>query len=405
MASRSRGGCPRACAARVSGFSQRYAAHITDAGFDHRPLTPALGERDADDLLALDQGRGWRNPLTWRVLAERVVSERRLIRALGADAVVIGTTLSQVVSARAEGIPLVYVKPFAYSLPHVRAMRRTGMLARRTPMSRVADTALATVARTVLPRVQVLPPGWREVARAHGVDLGGPTLGLLEADLNLVTTAPQLLPDGMPLPASYRVVGPIFARLGGELPGEVLALREHGRPVVYVAVGSSGGRALVLQLLHGLAGAPVRVLSPTAHLLTDQDRAQLPENVLVTGWLPAHRLGDLVDLAITHGGEGTLQNSMVQGWPSIGTPLQLEQRFNLLALQRQGTARLVEPRRVRRTDWPALVREMLADTGCRGRALELARQTRGLDGAGAAAREVAQALATRPRTPGTASSR
>lgn len=375
-----------------AGFSDRYAEHVTRAGFDHRPLTPVLDDRDADALLALDQGRGWRNPLTWQVMAERVVSERALIRKVGASAVVIGTTLSQVVSARAERVPLVYVKPFAYSLPHVRAMRRTGLLDGRTPLSRALDAVLASVARTVGPRVRVLPPGWSDVARAHGVDLRGPTLRLLEADLNLVTTAPQLLPVGLVLPESYRVVGPVFARMPGEVPQEVLTLRGTGRPVVYVAVGSSGQRPLVLQLLQALGPAPVGVLAPVRHLLTAEDLGSLPDNVLVTGWLPAHRLGHLVDLAITHGGEGTLQNSMVQGWPTIGIPLQLEQRFNLLRLVEEGTARLVERGRVSGTDWPALVAQVVADDRMRTHAQALAQATRRIDGAVEAARLITRLL-------------
>ena len=61
------------------------------------------------------------------------------------------------------------------------------------------------------------------------------------------------LPAGLLLPESYRVVGPVFARMPGEVPQEVLDLRGTGRPVVYLAVGSSGQRHLVLQLLQALA--------------------------------------------------------------------------------------------------------------------------------------------------------
>lgn len=371
-----------------AGYSDRYADHIVRAGFPFHRLHPTLDDRDADALLALDQGRGLRNPLTWQVLSERVVAERSLIRRLRARAVVIGTTLSQIISARAEGVPLVYVKPFAYSLPHIRQMTRTGMVDRTRRLPRWGDDLLATASRLLAPRVRVLPRGWADVGRAHGVDLHGPTLQLLEADLNLITTPRELLPEEVDLPSSYQVVGPIFARLDGELPPVVDQLADGTSPVVYVAVGSSGQRELVLDLLHGLGRAPVQVLAPVAHLLTAADLRVLPTNAHVTGWLPAHRLGDVVDLAITHGGEGTVQNSAVQGWPMVGIPLQLEQRFNIRRFVEQGSARLVERRHVARTDWAGLVDDALRDPQLRWHAHRIARSLAGQDSATQAARAI-----------------
>src|SRR5699024_10934754 len=206
-------------------------------------------------------------------------------------------------------------------------------------------------------------PGWRRLAAQHGVRLQPSSIDFLEADLNLITTPTPFLPQPMQLPASYAVVGPISARLDTPIPDEVRAAADRAAPVVYVAVGSSGGREVVLPILHGLAGAPVSVIAPADHLLTGADRSALPQNVHVTGWLPAHRLGPLVDMAITHGGEGTVQNSLEQGWPMILTALQWEQRFTAVQSTRLGLARFVPPRRLRRTDWTARVREVLAEIG------------------------------------------
>lgn len=368
-----------------SGYSARYAEHITRAGFPFYPLRPTIDDRDADALLALDQGRGLRNPFTWKVLAERVASERQLIRQVDARAVVIGTTLSQIISARAEHVPLVYVKPFAYSYPHVTHMVSTGLLDRTSRPARFVDDLAARAVRAVAPLPRVLPPGWRDVGRAHGVDLTGPTLRLLEADLNLVTTPQQFLPPTLEMPPNYLVVGPIFARLPGDIPAIVHELADSAEPVVYVAVGSSGQRDLAVDLITGLSRAPVQILAPVGHLLHPDDLRRLPPNVHITGWLPAHRLGDAVDLAVTHGGEGTIQNSAAQGWPTIGIPLQLEQRFNIMRVVEQGAARLVEPRKVRGTDWPALALDALGDAGLRRRAEALAIALADQDGASAAA--------------------
>jgi len=124
-----------------AGYSRRHAHVIDEAGFECRLLTPELSEEQADQLLALDQGRTVRHPFTDAMLEGRVTAERALIRELRPGAVVIGTTMSQFISARAERVPLVYVKPFAYSEPHIRQMRTTGLLPRTGPLGRGVDAA------------------------------------------------------------------------------------------------------------------------------------------------------------------------------------------------------------------------------------------------------------------------
>jgi len=56
------------------------------------------------------------------------------------------------------------------------------------------------------------------VARANGVSLPQGVLNGLTADLNLIATAPHLLPGWLRMPQGHRVVGPVYARLPGELP-------------------------------------------------------------------------------------------------------------------------------------------------------------------------------------------
>ena len=157
-------------------------------------------------------------------------------------------------------------------------------------------------------------------------------------------------------------------------------------------MGSSGNRDLVLDVLTGLGRADCQVLAPVRSHLRQEDLGTLPRNVHVTDWLPAHQLGDAVDLAITHGGEGTVQTSCVQGWPFIGIPLQFEQRFNVQRCVAFGSARLVSQREARRTDWAALVRQALADDGMRSRARRMARLMEGVDGPGRAAEAICELL-------------
>src|SRR5699024_12682162 len=88
---------------------------------------PVPPEDAVDQRLALDQGKALRYPLSASVMSRRVAAERHLIHRSGAAGVVIGSTVSQFISARAEARPLVYLKPFAYSAAHIATMRSTGL--------------------------------------------------------------------------------------------------------------------------------------------------------------------------------------------------------------------------------------------------------------------------------------
>jgi len=329
-----------------------------------------------------------------QMLAQRVTSERVLLRSLRPDAVVIGVTPSQFISARAECVPLVFVRPFAYSLAHLEAARSTGatgFLPRTSPEEYLVDNVAAHALHALGTRLP-LPRSFYSVARANGVSLPRGVLAGLTADLNLIATAPHLLPGWLRMPQGHRVVGPVYARLPGELPEFLADLAAGPQPLVYFAMGSSGNRDLVLNVLAGLGRADCQVLAPVRSHLRQEDLETLPRNVHVTDWLPAHQLGNAVDLAITHGGEGTVQTSCVQGWPFIGIPLQFEQRFNVQRCVAFGSARLVSQREARRADWAELVRQALADDGMRSRARRMAGLMEGLDGPGRAAEAICELL-------------
>ena len=104
-------------------------------------------------------------------------------------------------------------------------------------------------------------------------------------------------------------MGPVYAQLQVPVAEELRNIRERGRLAVLMAMGSSANRRPVLDVSHSASRTDVEIISPSAVYLSDADRETLPGNVHVTGWIPVHSLGDLVDVAITHGGEGTVKTS------------------------------------------------------------------------------------------------
>ena len=259
-----------------AGYSERYADLIRDTGFDYHALAPPLTDAQADQAIRFDQGHGLSHPFTIDVLRARVESERALNTRLRPAATVIGSTLSQFVSARADAIPLVYVKPFAYSWPHLRQAPSLPLLTGRGLLARSVNTTAAHLLREAARHTTLKPRALVRVAAENGVRPPRRTIDALDGDLDLVASIrlrPYLLPP------HYRWVGPVHARLDLELPAEVPALvekaRKRRRPVVYFAMCSSANREIVLGVLHELSRLPVTVLAPVNRCLDLEDHAGL----------------------------------------------------------------------------------------------------------------------------------
>lgn len=371
------------------GYESDFAHLIEDAGFDYRPAEPALTAEGRRQALRFDQGRTLRSPFTDELVAARVDAERRLIREVGADAVVIGTNATSMISARAEGVPLFYPVPFALTRPHVEQARRIGLVRGTSAPARAADAVATRVLRGAYTRAPLAPRAFARVAVANGVPPLRTIASLLEADHNLLTVMPREL-EGFTLPAGYTRVGPIFARLDGELPPVVAELAADDRPLVYLGLGSSAQRDLALAIVSVLGGLPVNVIAPIAHYLGTT--GGLPPNVHVTGLLPAHRLGRLVDAAVLHGGQGTVQTACAAGIPFVGVGLQPEQVWNVDQCVARGHAIAVSPRRAGTRDLADAVHRLLAEEDMRTTAARVAEEFHQEDGAAATARHIEREL-------------
>jgi UDP:flavonoid glycosyltransferase YjiC (YdhE family) len=103
-----------------------------------------------------------------------------------------------------------------------------------------------------------------------------------------------------------------------------------------------------------LSGLDVRILAAgTIHDLSDLASDQ----IMIEGVLPSHLVMPQVDLAITTGGQGSVQTAMAAGTPLLGIPLHVEQDLNIALVERLGAARHAAPS----ANLPGLAAQMLGD--------------------------------------------
>lgn len=349
----------RGHAVHFMGYSKRFACHIRDAGFTLDLLDPELSEDQADQLIAADQGRSLRHPFTADVVRRRVDSEHALFEQWCPDCIVIGTTLSLFISARAASLPLIYVRPYPMSRTHLSRMSTFPVTQGQNFFGNLLNRAAAEVIKAIAPRVTWKPSSFRAVAAKNRVTLPSRTLEALDGDLNLL--ASHVPPESSSeQPSGDIPVGPIYARGDEDLPDAVKALAESRRKVVYVGLGSSAGRRLAVKLLQQIARLDVEVISTAGRYLTGADREGLPNNVHLYEYLPAARLEGIIDASVIHGGEGTVQTACASGKPFAGIGLQAEQRINIDECFRRGNALRFTRRDLRRGNLTRIVDDLLS---------------------------------------------
>ena len=125
-------------------------------------------------------------------------------------------------------------------------------------------------------------------------------------------------------------------------------------------MGSSGQPALVADIVRGFRAKPYRVIAPVATYLQTIE-IDVPENVIVTGWLPAHKVNPMADISVIHGGQNTVMNACLSGTPIVGIGMHPEQQANLDACVRKGFAIRLNKRQATASDVLAAIEALLDD--------------------------------------------
>lgn len=351
------------------GYSQKFSSLIIEAGFEFQLLQPELTSKKIEQMMKFDQGKTLLNPFDTNFLRQRVTSEKQLIAEKEIDLVVIGTTLSMMISARAMQCPLIYAKPFAYSKEFFLQKQQGSFIDKR-------------IARVAL-KLSYLPKSFRIIAKESGVTLAK-TFDLMEGDWNLITT-PAFLTGTAYQSENYQEVGPIFAHLKTPLTMELAEWLAKDN-LVYVALGSSGDKRTLKKLLSCLMTFKEwSFICPVKSYLTPDEQAQYTtDNCLITDWLDATTVSKKAVFSILHGGEGTVQTASVSGKPFIGIPMQAEQAENILQLEKYGNAILLKKHQLNVKKLKQAIQQM-SSPQMQAKAKDLQKKMQPLDGAKASA--------------------
>jgi UDP:flavonoid glycosyltransferase YjiC (YdhE family) len=115
-------------------------------------------------------------------------------------------------------------------------------------------------------------------------------------------------------------------------------LRRSNRSILFT-LGSSGSKKIYLEILKTLNKTNYNVIAVYTTILKEDELPKLNDNILLKRFVPSiKKINENVDLAIIHGGRGTVYTAAFSGKPVIGIPMHSEQQFNIDNLVRHGSA-------------------------------------------------------------------
>jgi len=106
-------------------------------------------------------------------------------------------------------------------------------------------------------------------------------------------------------------------------------LKKPGKSIL-VSLGSSGSKELFIKILKTLNNTKYNVIAIHTSILNEKELTKLNDNILLKKYVPSiSKVTEMVDLAIIHGGQGTVFSTVYAKKPIIGYPMQIEQHINL----------------------------------------------------------------------------
>lgn len=343
---------------------------VEDSGFKLFNLEPTESPEKIELMWKIDRGEKYAHPFSIEELQLRVNHELDLFRKINPVAIVMGSVLSFPISARVAKIPLVNVIPFALS---------RGYLNNNLPIVPEYPNWLNMLFNRMVFHLPILTKNFSQVAISYGLPRFKNIVSIWEGDYNLLTEIPSLF-KGVHLEDNWKFVGPIYAKLDGDIPQEVIDFIKNSEyPTVYFAMGSSANRGVLKKAIESFENLPLKIVAPIKSHLEKLD-ISIPSNMLVTDWLPAHKVNALCDISVIHGGQGTVQTACDSGTPFIGIGMQPEQSINIENIVRFGAAIRIPRRKLTKKRLQESISELLSNPQYKEKAKELMTESSKING-------------------------
>lgn len=305
-----------------------YTRLMREAGFAVHPVHT----EDREVTLALARKAGLVDMRWWQQVAEKsVASDMEAISAISPDVVVGDMRLSLSTSAAALGVPCVGLTNAAWTSRFAERIELPeGHIAERILGQRLGRALFPSLMRLI---IRYWAKGFDPVRKRLGLPPLTSLYQLVEGDVTLLADLPEYFPVHADSAPDFRYIGPVLFR--ASLPRPIWLPRlDRSRPTLYFTMGSTGDTQFFTEAVRVFGGTQYQVLITTAGLPVDLYRRY--DNVFVEELADGDSLMSVSDVAITHGGNGTIYQALSQGVPVLGIPTFFDQEVNLQRVESLG---------------------------------------------------------------------
>ena len=348
---------------------------IEENGFVVEKLNPRITQEKIERTYKLDKGEAIGAAFSAAECIKKIEGELAFIKKIKPVAIVTGSYVTIPVTAKVAGVPLVWIVQSTWLEGFFK--HGAGMTdgIRFYPLRKIADFLIYQLINLWM-RVGLLNP-LNKAAKHFGVPGFKTMFDYWRGDLNLVAE-PDDFTDKK-VPEGYRYVGPIVAHQDFPLPREIEKI-PCNLPLVYFAMGSSGTPEIIRNIVLSFRDKPYRIIAPIRSFLEKVPAFDIPENVIVTDWLPAIKVNAMADISVIHGGIGTVMTAVMAGKPIVGVPMQPEQSANLAAIARHGFAIRVPKSKNPSAKVQAALAQLLGDEDAKRKAAAYGKELRQWNG-------------------------
>lgn len=327
-------------------FGGQFEEFILKENFVIEKLAPQLTPEKIEYIYKVDQGEKLGEMFSAEEIKARARSQVEMIKKYEPAAIITGFELTTNISARLTNTTLIWLTQSTWDLPQ---MIRLG-LGNYTddfdlPIFRFLPSSIKrwlSVKMLEFYGAHILKP-YNKAAEGFGIEKFKRMESLWQGTYNLLPE-PDDFSGNTEIPSTYHYIGPLLADMNTPVPDSVKNIPKD-KPVIYFAMGSSGRFKVIRNIVEGFENQPFRVIAPIKKKIAGK-QVRVPENVIVTDWLPALEVSKTVDLSVIHGGVGTVMTAALAGKSVIGVGMMYEQEYNIECLVRKGFAKRISRNRL-----------------------------------------------------------
>jgi UDP:flavonoid glycosyltransferase YjiC (YdhE family) len=344
-------------------YGGNFESLIEEEGFTLKKMEPRLTEKQLHHVRKALSGETLNTVgyFTAKEMEPRVENEIKFFKEIKPACVLTGWCQSVLVSARAAGVPFINILHSTSITEYYQAGLQTMPDRRDYPFLRrfFSEEQLNRWVSNLVLKLKLPAKPFNILAKKYGLKEFNNFIEVLEGDYTLLADIPEWVGFSEIRPNLY-YIGPLPFRLHREIPREIIEMPKD-KPMVYFAMGSSGKPGLIADIIEGFRDKPYRVIAPVESHIKNMN-LEIPSNLIVTGFLPAHKVNPMADISVIHGGQNTVMNACLSGTPIVGVGMHPEQQANLDACVRKGFAIRLNKKRVTASAVLDAIDKLLHDT-------------------------------------------